>query len=496
MLAGVGGIDAALFVVAADEGVMPQTREHLAILDLLGVSGGVIALTKVDMVDDPEWLELVEIELREAVQGTVLADAPIVPVSARTGQGIAELQAVLGELLAQLPPRVDQGHPRLPVDRVFTISGFGTVVTGTLVGGSLRVGDAIELQPGGLTGRIRGLQAYKTKLDLAQPGSRVAVNLSGIDKDEVRRGQVLTSPGWLRDTTLVDVRLRHLPDASRPLKHNAEVKFFSGAAEAQAHVRLLDADVLAPGAQGWVQIRLAEPVALARGDRFILRYPSPGETIGGGMIVDAAPGRRWRRHRSEVIARLETLTRGTPAELITQTLERLGGPARLDALLKRGGLPAEEMRAALAQAEAERAGDQVAADADLIWLRNHTVQLTPRQQQAVDDLLRAFQRAPYTPPSVKDSVAQVGEPLFRFLVERGDLVLVAPDVVLSRMVYREFMQAVTGMLDAAGSVSARELRDRFDTTRKYAIAFLEHLDAQGITRRDGDVRVWGRRPVG
>ena len=437
MLAGVGGIDAALFVVAADEGVMPQTREHLAILDLLGVPGGVIALTKVDMVDDPEWLELVEIELREAVQGTVLADAAIVPVSARMGQGIDILRAALGDFLAHLPPRVDQGHPRLPVDRVFTISGFGTVVTGTLVGGSLHVGDAIELQPDALAGRIRGLQAYKTKLDQAQPGSRVAVNLTGIDKDQVRRGQVLTSPGWLRATTLVDVRFRHLPDASRPLKHNAEVKFFSGAAEAQAHVRLLDADILAPGAEGWVQVRLGEPLALARGDRFILRYPSPGETIGGGVIVDAAPGRRWRRRRPEVIARLETLARGTPAELIAQTLERIGAPARLDALLKRGGLPAEETRAALAQAEAEgliyaleggwwlaaptyglllrqlqneltafhqaeplrrgmpreqlrsrlglergplerileRAHDLVATDADLIWLRGHAVQL-------------------------------------------------------------------------------------------------------------------------
>ena len=556
MLAGVGGIDAALFVVAADEGVMPQTREHLAILDLLGIPGGVIALTKVDMVNDPEWLELVEIELREAVQDTVLADAAIVPVSARMGRGIDVLQTALGDFLAQLPPRVDQGHPRLPVDRVFTISGFGTVVTGTLVGGSLRVGDAIELQPDGLAGRIRGLQAYKTKLDQAQPGSRVAVNLTGIDKDQVRRGQVLTSPGWLRATTLVDVRLRHLPDASRPLKHNAEVKFFSGAAEAQAHVRLLDADVLAPGAEGWVQVRLGEPLALARGDRFILRYPSPGETIGGGVIVDAAPGRRWRRHRPEVIARLETLARGTPAELIAQTLERIGAPARLDVLLKRGGLPAEETRAALAQAEAEgliyaleggwwlaaptyglllrqlqnelaafhqaeplrrgmpreqlrsrlglergplerileRAGDLVATDADLIWLRGHTVQLTPRQQQAVDALLDAFRRAPYTPPSVKESVDQVGEALFRYLVEQGTLALVAPDVVLLGTVYREFMQAVRDMLDEAGAISARELRDRFDTTRKYAIAFLEHLDAQGITRRDGDVRVWGKRP--
>ncbi len=557
MLAGVGGIDAALFVVAADEGVMPQTREHLAILDLLGIPGGVIALTKTDMVDDPEWLELVQVELRETVQGTVLADAPILPVSARAGVGLDALKSALEAFLTALPPRIDQGHPRLPIDRVFTISGFGTVVTGTLNGGGLKVGDAIELQPEGIPGRVRGLQAYKTKLEQAQPGSRVAVNLSGVDKEQVRRGQVLTLPGLLRATTLADVRFRHLADASRPLRHNAEVKFFSGAAESVAHVRLLDSDLLPPGQEAWVQVRLESPLALARGDRFILRYPSPGETIGGGVVVDPAPGRRWRRHRPDVIARLETLAQGTPAELAAQALERIGAPARIEAILKRSGLAAAELQTALADARRdglafemeggwwlaaqtyalivrqlqnelaafhaaeplrrgmpreqlrsrlglerapferilERAADGVESDADLVWRRGYAVSLTARQQQTVDDLRRVFERAPYLPPSVKEAAAQVGDDLFRYLVDRGDLVLVAPDVVLSAGVYGEFMQAVADMLDSAGEVSARELRDRFDTSRKYAIAFLEHLDGLGITRRNGDVRVWGRRPA-
>lgn len=556
MLAGVGGIDATLFVVAADEGVMPQTREHLAILDLLGVPAGLIALTKTDMVDDPEWLDLVEMELRDTLQGSMLADAPLVRVSARTGAGLDELTHALADLLTARPPRVDQGHPRLPIDRVFTISGFGTVVTGTLSGGFLAVGDAVEMVPGGLEGRIRGLQAYKSKLDKVAPGSRVAVNITGIEKDDVRRGQVLTGPGWLRDTTLVDVHLRHLPGASRPLKHNAEVKFFSGAAESLARVRLLDADVLQPGAEGWLQIRLESPVALVRGDRFILRYPSPGETIGGGAVIDPAPGRRWRRKRPEVIARLETLAQGTPAELIAQALAQAGRPLRFKAVKQASSMPADEVRAALDDALAEglvqelrgdwyweagvrgqilqgleqavaafhedeplrrgmprehlrsrlgvdrgvfdsilaAASDRVEADSDLVWMHGYTVQLQPRQQEAVDGLLRQFQRNPYQPPSVKESTQTVGEGLFRYLVDSGELVIVAGDVVLSASVYREMFAAVTDILDQQGTISAAELRDRFGTTRKYAIAFLEHLDSQSITRREGDVRVWLRRP--
>ncbi len=555
MLAGVGGIDAALFVVAADEGVMPQTREHLAILDLLDVPGGVIAVTKTDMVDDSEWLELVQMELAEIVQGTVLNGAAIIPVSARTGEGLEALLAALSDFLAACPPRPDLGRPRLPIDRVFTMSGFGTVVTGTLTGGSLHVGDPIVLQPGDLSGRIRGLQSYKTKLERVLPGSRVAVNITGVERTDVQRGQVLASPGWLRSTILVDVRFRHLPDASRPLKHNVEVKFFSGAAETLARVRLLGENELPPGREGWLQIRLQEPCALTRGDRFILRYPSPGETIGGGVVIDPAPGRRWQRFRPEVIARLETLARGTPAEMIAQSLARIAAPQRLKQVLAQSGIAIEELDDALAEAvesglvvdagewllatqtyhqlvhrieeelaayhRAEplrqgmpreqlrsrlgieraafeallaRIDDRVRADADLVWLSGHTVTLDQQQQAAIDALLEAFAREPYTPPSVKESIERAGQDLFHLLVGRGDLVVIAPDVVLAAPVYDELFQAVAEALDAAGKISARELRDRFQTTRKYAIAFLEYLDASSITRREGDDRVWNRRP--
>ncbi|HSR31575.1 MAG TPA: selenocysteine-specific translation elongation factor, partial [Anaerolineae bacterium] len=213
MLAGVGGIDAALFVVAADEGVMPQTREHLAILDLLRVRGGVVALTKIDMAEDEDWLDLVEADLLDVLDRTILEDAPVVRCSARTGEGLEQLVTELDHYLATSAPRRDVGRPRLPVDRVFTISGFGTVVTGTLSDGTLTTGQEVEVQPSGLKVRIRGLQTHKQKIDQAVPGSRVAVNLTGVSKDEIQRWDILTSPGWLRPTTLVDCHLRYLPDA-------------------------------------------------------------------------------------------------------------------------------------------------------------------------------------------------------------------------------------------------------------------------------------------
>jgi selenocysteine-specific elongation factor len=337
MLAGVGGIDAAIFVVAADEGVMPQTREHLAILDLLGIDTGVVALTKLDLAESEEWVELVAADVSETLEGTVLEGTPIVPVSARTGQGLDQLMDVLQETLAQVQPRRDRGRPRLPVDRVFTISGFGTVVTGTLVDGRFSVGQEVEILPHGAKARVRGLQTHKQKVEWAMPGSRVAMNLSGVSKADLNRGDVVATPGWLRATVLVDVQLRYLPDTlrqgsghgQRPLRHNTELKFFSGAAETLARVRLLGQDKLPPGQSGWAQLRLQEPIPLVKGDRFIVRIPSPPATVGGGIVVDPYPGRKHRRFRPDVLVRLETLAQGSPAEILLQALERRGpAPAR------------------------------------------------------------------------------------------------------------------------------------------------------------------------
>ncbi len=361
MLAGVGGIDAALFVIAADEGVMPQTSEHLAILDLLQITHGVVALTKIDMVQhDPDWLELVQADVAQALEGTSLAGAPIVPVSARTGEGLDRLVAAIQGALDQTPERRDVGRPRLPIDRAFSVAGFGTVVTGTLGDGELAVGQEVEIVPAGLRARVRGLQTHKHKLERAVPGSRVAVNLSGVSKEEVARGNVLALPGALRPTVLVDVHLRMVRRGlDKPLQHNQPVDFFCGAAETPARTRLLSAETLGAGEEGWVQLRLDAPVAVQRGDRFILRQASPSRTLGGGIVVNPYPGRRWRRFRPEVFAMLEALQSGDPPGVLLQALRRQE-PAPLAAVVAASSL--EERTAHEAWAALLAAGQALALD--------------------------------------------------------------------------------------------------------------------------------------
>ncbi len=346
MLAGIGGIDAALFVVAADEGIMPQTREHLDILDLLRLEYGVVAITKADLVEDEEWLELVTDDIAELLSDTTLAEAEIVPVSAPTGQGLTTLINGLDELLKRVPAKRDVGRPRLPIDRVFVIAGFGTIVTGTLIGGSLRVGQEVEILPSGLKSRIRGLQTHKRKIEVAAPGGRVAVNLVGLSSDQLRRGDILTVPASLKASSLIDTRLRLLKTAAKPLKHNREVEFYSGAAEILARTRLLGDESIHPGHEGWVQLRLTQPTALVRGDRFIIRQPSPSLTIGGGVVVDPNPQRRHRRFRPAVIQRLEALSRGTPQEILLQSLEGVR-PRQARELVKDSGLLEDAAKEAL-----------------------------------------------------------------------------------------------------------------------------------------------------
>jgi selenocysteine-specific elongation factor len=320
MLAGIGGIDAALLVVAADEGVMPQTREHLAILDLLRVRRGVVALTKADLVDE-EWLELVRAEVAEQLRPTTLAGARIVPVSAYTRQGLPDLLAALEHILDGDEERRDISRPRLPIDRVFTMTGFGTVVTGTLLDGTLRPGQEVEILPRALNTRIRTLQTHQQQVEVARPGSRVAINLTNVARTEIKRGDVVVLPGQLQPTILLDARVQLLPNAARPLIHNAQVDFYSGSQEIQARVRLLDVEELESGGQAWIQLRLNQPAVLARRDRFILRFPSPSTTIGGGEVIDVHP-RYHRRFQPAVLQTLEILAHGSPEELILAVLDQ------------------------------------------------------------------------------------------------------------------------------------------------------------------------------
>ena len=393
MLAGVGGIDAALLVVAADEGVMPQTREHLAILDLLQIPAGVIALTKIDAVADKDWLPLVEADVRQLLSETRLADAPIVRVSARSVEGLDDLQQALAAVLAERPARNDLGRPRLPVDRVFTIGGFGTVVTGTLVDGVLNIGDEVVVQPGGHRGRVRGLQNHTRKIEQAFPGARTAVNISGVAVEEIERGDVLCFPNICKPTRRLDVQVRLLADAAKGLHHDDEVKLYIGAAERVARVRLLAVDYLAPGDGGWLQLELTEPVVALRGDRFILRRPSPGETIGGGQVLDPHPQGRHKRFAEEVLDHLQALSADDPVQLLRQALSRAHviRAGELLAAVQLGREEAQQALAALVESgeviQLEGTGDEAFLADPAYWARrqDELLQLVA-DYQAVYDL--------------------------------------------------------------------------------------------------------------
>lgn len=338
MVAGVGGMDLVMLVIAADEGIMPQTREHLDILRLLGVKSGLVALTKRDTVER-EWLELVTEEVRDFVAGSFLEEAPIVAVSSRSGEGLGELKEQLARLARQVAEKRREGSFRLPVDRVFTVPGFGTVVTGTLLSGEIAVGDELEILPSGHEGRVRGIQAHGIKGDKGQAGQRLAVNLQGIDLNEIHRGDVVTPRGVFHATRTVDVQLDYLSSAPRELKHRATVRLHSATYEVPAQIILLDRDTLQPGESAYAQLRLKEPALLLSGDSYILRAFSPQVTVGGGVTLDPFPPRR-RRRNEEALQLLEAFgssdQQRTILLIISQSL--LSGIAFED-LLMRSGLP-------------------------------------------------------------------------------------------------------------------------------------------------------------
>lgn len=563
MLAGVGGIDAAVLVIAADEGVMPQTREHLAILDLLAVPAGVVALTKVDLIDDPEWLDLVELDVTELLQATQLTNAPIVRVSAATGAGLDDLRQAIATTLGKLPPRRNRARPRLPVDRVFSLSGFGTVVTGTLSDGVLAVGDAVEILPAGHAARIRGLQTHKQQIESGQPGSRLAINLGGVSTDEVHRGDVVVKPGTVRTTQLIDVQFRLLPDTPKAIEHNQHADFFSGAAEIPAMIRLLGAERLEPGQTGWLQLVLDRPTVVVSGDRYILRQPSPSATLGGGVVLSPHPRYRWKRFDPAALARLQTLAKGAPDEVLLQTLARrpflsadeLLAQSELDLELAqealtelrtlglvmaletggepvlltleaweqtqtrwrellttfhqqfplRRGMQRGEARNRLQSAangsgelsvrvfnavvNAAKAAGVVEADDNYVWLNNFQVTLTLHQQAMVDHVLDAFAKEPYSPPNAQDILRMLGEnELLEMLIEQGQLVRIGEGILFRRTDYAAMLNQVQSYIREHGSITLAQTRDLFQTSRKYAQALLEEMDAQRITRRDGDVR--------
>jgi selenocysteine-specific elongation factor len=472
MLAGVGGIDLALLVIAADEGVMPQTREHLAICQLLRIKSGMVALTKADLAE-PDWIELVRDDVATLVRNTFLAGCPIVPVSVKTGTGLAEVRRALAELARAVPPKATDQTARLPIDRVFTVKGFGTVVTGTLTAGTVAVDDKVEVYPRGVQSKIRGLQVHGKAVERSAAGQRTAVNLQAVERAAIERGDVLAPPGSLVPTLLVDAALELLPDAPRPLKTRDRVRFHAGTQEVMARVLLVNRDALEPGQASYGRFRLEAPLVALPGDRFVIRSYSPIVTIGGGTLLDIAPP-RFKRKAPALLAHLTLLETAAPAQVLEEHLKQAGpagaraadlrartafGPERLKTLLQelvqaaaivavdrewylhreanerlrsqtlallqafhaenplRAGISREELRSRAGNAQ-ERVFAQLLAsleaeglvrsEKDQVRLTAHEIRLSPEQERIVKGLEADFLKAGAAPPSPEEALARLG----------------------------------------------------------------------------------------
>ncbi|MYC33098.1 MAG: selenocysteine-specific translation elongation factor [Chloroflexi bacterium] len=551
MLAGVGAIDLALLIVAADESVMPQTREHLAILDLLRIRRGLVVITKTDLVDE-ELVELVKAEVEDVLEDTAFAGCQMAAVSAYSGDGMDGLKATIDEILNDTESRRDLGRPRLPVDRCFTVSGFGTVVTGTLIDGSVAVGQQIELAPSGTRARIRGLQSHKSRLDAAAPGVRLALNLSGVSRDEVLRGEVLTNPGWLRPTRRFDANLRMVKGAPHALKHNEGVTFHLLTSETTGRVRLLDADRLQPGNEGWVQVLLDEPIPMVKGDFFVLR--SSEDTLGGGQIADPNPMRRHRRFAPDVLERLTMLDAGASEDVIFTVADQMG-PCDLRTLSQRSNLAdgevLERLGALVESGDVVALGEMGAQNDAVVYSRRGWDILRNQAQVALQAYHNQYPLRRGAPPQELRSRLRVSQPVYlraaarlaeegvvvdddglvripdhqvelserqqvdmatylselagepwspptdrpvdpellAYLQEKGDVVKVNETVVFTTEAYDDMVGRIVAHLEQNGSVTVAAAREIFGTSRKYVLPLLEYLDQQRVTRRVGDERV-------
>jgi len=545
MLAGVGAIDLALLVIAASESVKPQTREHLDILELLELKKGIVVITKKDLVDE-DTVNLVKLEAEDLVKGTFLEKSPVIAVSATTGEGIPELLKMISDELLKSAPRPDLGRPRLFVDRVFSITGAGTIVTGTLIDGYFSTGQEIEVLPSGIKVRIRGLQSHKTQTEKAEPGSRVAVNLANIAPDKLQRGDVLTVPRWLIPSNRFDARLKMLPAAGNHLKHGAIVSLFTGSAETMATVHLLDRDELKRSEDSIVQITTEEKIAPVKGDHFIIR--SPMATLGGGVIIEPR-AKRHKRFRTDIVEKIEGKETGSEENIVLNFIEstpltgaadisvkcNLSGDSVKDALeslekdkkvisLIRGneklyltigkldeyigrakliagnyhrdfparpGMPKGEFVSRLGLGPGSPILNKLFQDGMLVEdgtavrLPEFAIKLSVEQQKKIDEFMGQLKKGGYSP----QVEVMLDKDLLNRLIDQKKAVKISENIVFPADIYEEMVNKITGHIREKGKVTVAEVRDMFNTSRKYAVTLLEYMDEKKITRRVGDERV-------
>ena len=547
MIMGAGGFDIALIVVAADEGVMAQTREHLAILDLLEVQRGIVVISKTDIADD-DFAEIVELEVAEELAGTALEGAPTVRVSALSGDGIDDLRNAIAHAVRDIEPRVDRAEPRMYVDRSFNIAGFGTVLTGTLDRGSLTTGDDVQLLPSGSSGRIRGLQSHNQSVDKVKPGIRAAVNVNGLGHAEVPRGEAVVKGRTYQTTKVFDAILRAVPNSPRPIRHNHKVTVYGGTWEEAATVRLLANGSLTNNQSGFGQIVMGGRRPLAASDKFIIR--DTNDTLGGGsvLIINAS---RHKRNDDQVLQGLQRLASGSERDVVLQhlasaeltTIESLAqlsgissddlvkhlagmldtgeavqlstgdGGATLYATRQswenvatrivnavdsyhtayplRQGMPRQALRgssklehanfeSAVAQLESQHELEQVGT---VVRRSGFEPKLNQAQNHQALAYVATLRNGGYSPPSG----IQIDSELLALLVARNEVV-VAGDVVFEVGKFNEMRDGVIARCQSNGEVGINDVREMFDTSRKYSLALLEQLDRDNVTMRVGDVR--------
>jgi len=564
MLAGVSGMDLVLLVVAADEGVMPQTREHLDILQLANVKKGIVVLTKVDMVED-EWLQLVEEDVKGEIKGTFLEGAPVVFVSSTTGSGIEGLVKLIEKMTKEVEKRSIQAIFRLPIDRVFTITGFGTIVTGTLISGKIEEGQKIMVYPGGIEGRVRNLQVHDKDVKTAYAGQRVAVNLAGIKRNDVSRGDVLAPSDALVPTMMLDCNLMLLKTAPRPLANRDRVRLYIGTSEILCRVILLDREELEPGQSCYVQLRLEEETVAFRGDRLVIRTYSPMQTIGGGVVLESNPPKR-KRFKDEVVNELKVKETGSPTEVVEKVLNinskkfpeisemiKLTGMSReelmpnIEKLVKkneiiaftgggekvyihkdyylklkttahslldefhiryilRGGMPVEELRRKLFGDIKGTFIDQILKTMEkekvikiqnnLVSLYNFEIVLTEKQKQIKTELIKILKNGEFSTPSIDEIVESFKNynqneivEVLDSMVEMGEVKRLKENVLFLKEYYDKAVNLAVDYIKQNEKINLATFRDMLNTSRKYAIALLEEMDRQKITKRSGDYRI-------
>jgi selenocysteine-specific elongation factor len=562
MVSGAAGIDLVMMVIAADEGIMPQTKEHLHICSLLGISKGIVALTKIDLVEK-DWLELVKSEIGEFFQGTFLEGAPIVPVSAIKEEGLADLLKALEATISNIPEKADSGIFRLPVDRVFTMKGFGTVVTGTLVSDRIKIGEEVQILPEEITSRIRGIQVHNQPVEEALAGQRTAINLQGMEKSAIKRGDVLARPETIRPSQRLDVFVEFLSSNSKNLKNRTLVRLHTGTSEIIARVILLDKDELSPGQKAFAQLVLTNKDVVVAGDRFVLRSYSPITTIGGGQIIDPLPAKH-KKYNSKIINELNILQKGTLPEKISVILERAGFTGinlrdlafrlginaknirealenlfsakkaflldsedttvistyffhqleeligkNLDVYHKKNplqeGISKEELKASLGNVISPKLFNMVinslnkkgtvVSDKNNVRLSGHQVQLGGELDSLRQAIVKIYNEAGLTPPSLTDVVNDFkdqkakAQSIVKLMLKDGDLIKINEELCFDRAALEKLRSDYKALLIKDGKATPASFKDLTGLSRKFIIPLMEYFDTSKLTVRVGDHRI-------